>query len=64
MDYLSPEYRSVLELQLAGWSSEQIGSALGKTPAAVKMLRYRALARLRSLLYPALENDISEVHHA
>jgi RNA polymerase sigma-70 factor (ECF subfamily) len=44
---LPADQRAVLELQLAGWAGPQIADALGKTPAAVKMLRWRALNRLR-----------------
>ena len=47
---LSEEQRAVLELQLAGWPGERIAAALGKSADAVKMLRYRAVSRLRALL--------------
>ncbi|KAB8333741.1 sigma-70 family RNA polymerase sigma factor [Scytonema tolypothrichoides VB-61278] len=47
---LPDEQRHVLELQLADWSGVQIAEALGKSTSAVKMLRYRALDKLRSLL--------------
>ncbi len=47
---LPVEQRAAIELQLAGWSGEEIAGALGKSPAAVKMLRLRALRRLRALL--------------
>ncbi len=49
---LPPEQRAAVELQLAGWSGEQIAAALGRSPAAVKMLRFRALQRLRTALVP------------
>jgi RNA polymerase sigma-70 factor (ECF subfamily) len=62
MDSLSYEQRTVLELQLAGWSGRQIADALGKSAAAVKSLRFRALARLR-LLLQAVEPSVSP-HHA
>ena len=42
--------RSAVVLQLASWSGEQIAAALGKSPAAVYMLRVRALARLAKRL--------------
>jgi RNA polymerase sigma-70 factor, ECF subfamily len=42
--------RAVLELQLAGWSGAESAAALGKTEAAVKMMRYRAIERLQQLL--------------
>jgi RNA polymerase sigma-70 factor (ECF subfamily) len=38
--------RAVLELQLAGWTSEQIGAALGKSASAVRMARARAIKQL------------------
>lgn len=50
---LPEEQRTALELQIAGWSSEQSAGVLGKSIAATKMLRYRAINRLRSLLRPA-----------
>ncbi len=62
MDSLSYEQRTVLELQLAGWSGRQIADALGKSTAAVKSLRFRALARLR-LLLQEVEPSVSP-HHA
>ncbi len=61
---LPVEYRTVLELQLAGWKGEQIASALDKTYAAVKMLRWRALARLRTSLCPLFDHDMNEVQGA
>lgn len=50
---LSEDQRLVLELQLAGWRGPEIAEALNKTPAAVKMLRQRALRRLRAQLASA-----------
>ncbi len=47
---LTDEQRSVLELQLAGWTTMQIADALGKSLAAVKMLRYRAVEQMRMIL--------------
>ncbi len=52
---LSDEQRAAVELKLAGWSGEQIAAAFGKSQAAVKMHRYRALDRLRMLLTQAAE---------
>jgi RNA polymerase sigma-70 factor, ECF subfamily len=49
---LPDDQRSAVELQLAGWSSEQIAAALGKSPGAVRMLRVRALDQLQALLAP------------
>jgi len=50
MAQLSEEQRTVIELQLAGWTGVQIAAATGKSSAAVKMLRYRAVIRLRTIL--------------
>jgi RNA polymerase sigma-70 factor (ECF subfamily) len=47
---LGEEQRTVIELQLAGWTSAQIAEAMGKSGPAVKMLRYRAVSRLSTLL--------------
>ncbi len=47
---LPEDQRTVLELQLAGWSGERIASAMGKSVGAVKMLRHRAIEGLRDLL--------------
>jgi RNA polymerase sigma-70 factor, ECF subfamily len=47
---LPEDQRAVLELQLAGWSSEQIGAALGKSPSAIRMTRARAIKQLRGSL--------------
>lgn len=50
---LPDDQRAAIELQMAGWSGEQIANALGKTPAAVYMLRVRALARMEKSLAKA-----------
>ena len=47
---LPDEQRAAVELQLAGWSGEQIQAALNRSPEAVRMLRHRAIARLRTIL--------------
>jgi RNA polymerase sigma-70 factor (ECF subfamily) len=47
---LPREQQAVLELGLAGWRGEEIATALGKSVPAVKMMRLRALRRLRRLL--------------
>jgi len=59
---LPDEQRATVELKLAGWSGEQIAAALGKSQAAVKMHRYRALDRLRTLLAQA-EEGTGEDHN-
>lgn len=47
---IPPEERAVIELPYAGWSGEEIAAQLGRSPAAIKQLRYRAMRRLRTLL--------------
>ena len=58
---LSDEQRAAVELRLAGWSGEQIGAVLGRSPDAVKMLRSRAIGRLRAGLAP-LHRDRGEAN--
>ncbi len=50
VERLSEDQRAVIELQLAGWRGSEIAEALGKSQSAVKMLRLRAVRRLRALL--------------
>lgn len=47
---LQGEQRATIELQLIGWRDSQIAAALDRSPAAVRMLRLRALGRLRAFL--------------
>ena len=47
---LPDDQRTAVELPAAGWSDPQIGEILGKSAAAVRMLRYRAMQRLQQLL--------------
>ncbi len=49
---LPEEQRAVLELQFAGWPGEKIAAMLGKSPAATRMIRHRAVERLQQLLDP------------
>jgi RNA polymerase sigma-70 factor, ECF subfamily len=50
--------RTVVELTLAGWSGEEIGQALNKTPDAIKMDRYRALKQLREFIAQANSAEV------
>jgi RNA polymerase sigma-70 factor (ECF subfamily) len=50
LEALPDDQRLVLELQLAGWTSEQIASALDRSPSAIRMTRGRAIRRLRDEL--------------
>lgn len=47
---LPEDLRTTIELQLAGWTSEQAGAALGKSASAVRMARARALDQMRDIL--------------
>ena len=47
---LPTDQRRVVELRLAGLSGSEIAQALGRSLGAVKMLQFRAAARLRELL--------------
>ncbi|MFN8466499.1 MAG: RNA polymerase sigma factor [Caldilineaceae bacterium] len=47
---LPDDQRTAVELPAAGWSDTQISEILGKSAAAVRMLRYRAMQRLHQLL--------------
>jgi len=47
---LPESQRRAVELQVAGWSVAQSASVLGTSPGTVKVLRHRALRRLRALL--------------
>ena len=50
---LPDEQRFVVELDLAGWSGLQIGETLGKSAGNVRVIRYRAMQHLRTLLDPS-----------
>jgi len=47
---LPDSQRRAVELQLAGWSLAESAAALRVSVGAVKLLRYRALRRLRTVL--------------
>lgn len=53
---LPDDQRSAIELRLADWPDERTAVALGKTVAAVKKLRFRAVRRLRKVLAPSMEH--------
>lgn len=53
---LPDDQRAAVELSLVGWTTEQTARSLGKSPAAVKMLRYRALRSLRKGMTNATTN--------
>jgi len=47
---LSPDQRAVVELRLAGLTGAEIALALNRSEGSVKLLHFRAINRLRSLL--------------
>lgn len=47
---LPRDQRAAIELKLADWPDQRTAAALGKTVAAVKKLRFRAVRRLRARL--------------
>jgi RNA polymerase sigma-70 factor (ECF subfamily) len=47
---LQPEQRQILELRLAGLTSKEIATVLGRTPNAIDQAQFRAVNRLRTLL--------------
>jgi RNA polymerase sigma-70 factor (ECF subfamily) len=47
---IAPDQRRVLELRLAGLTTNEIAAALGRKPGAVRATQFRALTRLRELL--------------
>jgi RNA polymerase sigma-70 factor (ECF subfamily) len=50
LDAVAPDQRRVLELRLAGLSTAEIASVLGRTQAAIRGIQFRAELRLRALL--------------
>lgn len=50
IEMLPADQRTVLELQFSGWSGAQIAEALSRSPGAVRMLRLRAVERLREII--------------
>jgi RNA polymerase sigma-70 factor (ECF subfamily) len=47
---LAPDQRRVLELRLAGLTTGEISTVLGRRPGAVRATQFRALMRLRGML--------------
>jgi RNA polymerase sigma factor (sigma-70 family) len=50
LSQLSDDQRQIVELRLAGLTSKEIASALGRTPNAIDQAQFRAINRLRALL--------------
>ncbi len=57
LQLLPGDQRRVLELRLAGLSSSEIATVLGKKTGAVKVAQSRAIARLRFTLLPVLDQE-------
>lgn len=47
---LTPEQRCVVELRLAGLTDQEIAQVLGRSHGAIRMIQFRAVARLRTAL--------------
>lgn len=60
---LPESQRHAAELHLAGWSVAESARALGISPGALKVLRLRALRRLRGLLAGTEWDETTEVSH-
>lgn len=55
---LPDDQRAVLDLQLADLTTAEIAEFLGRSPNAVRIARYRALQRLRTILQTDPEGTI------
>lgn len=60
---LPESYRRAIELQMAGWSVAESAAALEVSAGALKLLRFRALKRLRVLLDQTGWESPAEVNH-
>lgn len=58
--HLPEDQRAVIELGLAGWPDIRIATALRKTTAAVKKLRFRAVRRLRKGMLESTDEKESQ----
>ena len=60
VDRLPTQQRAAMILKFSeDMTMEDVGAVLGKTPAAAKLLIYRAMQRLRRELTPALEASLA-----
>jgi RNA polymerase sigma factor (sigma-70 family) len=57
---MPPDQRQVLELRLAGLTTAEIGSVLGRRPGAVRATQFRALTRLRQLLNRRGKREVAD----
>lgn len=62
LEQLNDDQRRVIELRLAGLKGVEIAQVIGRSESAVKMLQFRAMKRLRTILEPTHDNaDTSAV---
>lgn len=52
LDQLTSDQRHIIELRMAGLTDVEIGALLERSPGAVRAAQFRAVNRLRGLLYP------------
>lgn len=57
---LSSEQRSIITMQLAGWSSSQIGAVLDRSAGTIRMMRFRAFNKLREILDKETEEEAND----
>lgn len=57
---LPPDQRRAMELRLGGLTGPEVAEAMGRSHQVVKMLQFRAIARLRALLGTDVRDDAGE----
>ena len=57
---MAPDQRRVLELRLAGLTTAEISTALGRRPGAIRAIQFRAVTRLRELLRCPVAREASD----
>ena len=60
LDRLPADQRQVMELPLSGLTSPEVGRVLGRSPAAIRSLQFRAVQRLRAQLAPDGELGVDD----
>ncbi len=56
LHHLNDDQRRVVELRLAGLKGAEIAGVISRSESAVKMLQFRAMKRLRTVLGPPIAN--------
>lgn len=64
LSQLSPLQRDVIELRIAGLTSREIATVLGRRHGAIRMAQYRGLERLRQLMNESIATKESLSGHA